>query len=78
MEFVSIRNLPKTAKIQLLKELGYNSDGEYVLYRNEKVRDRYINKEVKVSNMAIVPGSTIVLDDNPVSIASYLEEYNAD
>ena len=76
MEVISIKNMPKEAKVQLLKRLGYDSDGEYVLdSERNKVRDKYIGIEVLLSNMLILPGSTIVLDNNPVSIAGYLEEY---
>lgn len=76
MEFISLRNVSINSKLALLKELGYKSDGALVLEADGKKHlDRYTGDPVKVSNMAILPGSTIVIDDNPVSIASYLEEY---
>lgn len=76
MELISIKNMPKEAKILLLRGLGYSSDGTFVLDSSgHKVKDRYIEVEVKLSNMLIFPGSTIILDDNPLSIASYLEEH---
>ena len=76
MELVSLKNVSKESKILLLKQLGYDSDGIFVLDpEGNKVTDRYINEVVKISNMVIFPGSTIILDDNPLSIASYIEEY---
>jgi len=76
MEYVSLKDLPKESKIQLLIALGYGSDGNYVLDSNGgRVKDKYIDIDVTLSNMLIFPGSTIILDNNPLSIASYLEEY---
>ncbi len=76
MEFFSIQNLPKEAKIQLVKELGYESDGKYILdSKGVRVKDKYVDVEVELSNMLIFPGSTIILDNNHLSIAAYLEEY---
>jgi hypothetical protein len=73
---VSIKNMPRDLKIQLVKELGYDSDGTYVITSNgNPVLDKYTNEPVKIDNMAILPGSTIILDDNPLSIMLYLEEY---
>jgi regulator of RNase E activity RraA len=68
--------MPPNLKLLLLKELGLsaNADG-YVTKDGKQVQDKYIEQPVRVENMAIFPGSTIVLDDNPVSIASYIEEY---
>ena len=40
-----------------------------------KIIDKYIEEPVRLDNMIIFPGSTIILDDNPLSIISYLEEY---
>jgi len=63
-------------KIKLLKKLGFDSDGTFVLTNNGvKQLDKYTNEPIKVNNMFIFPGSTIVLDNNPLSISSFLEEY---
>jgi len=73
---VSIKDMPKDLKIQLVKELGYDSDGTYVTELNGKpVLDKYTNEPVQIDNMAILPGSTIIIDDNPLSILLYLDEY---
>jgi hypothetical protein len=75
-ELVSLKDVPKVLRIMLLKELGFNSDGTYVLYENgEKYLDKYIQAPIRIDNMAILPGSTIILDNNPLSISSFLEEY---
>lgn len=76
MEYLSIKSLPIETKIQLLKELGYDSDGKYVLdNKGQKVKDQYIDITVTLDKMLILPGSTIILDDNPISIAAYFEEH---
>lgn len=76
MELVSLKGISIETKIALLKELGYDSDGEFVLDKNgNKVLDRYLDIPVKVENMVVFPGSTIVLDDNELSISKYLEEF---
>lgn len=76
VEHFSLRNIPIESKIKLLKVLGYDSDGIFVLDKDgNKVKDRYVDIDVELSRMLIFPGSIIVLDNNPLSIASYLEEF---
>ena len=75
-EILSIKGMPFDCKILLLQELGFKSDGTFVLDKiGNIVLDKYTNDPVRLSNMAILPGSTIILDDNPLSIVAYLEEY---
>ena len=75
-EKISLKTFTKEEKILLLKELGFDSDGEYVLNdRKEQVSDKYINIPVKIENMVILGGSTIILDDNEYSLMRYMEEY---
>ena len=79
MEFVSLKDASKEVKIKILEELGYKSDGRYVLDSDGiRIKDKYVDVEVTLSNMLIFPGSAIILDDNPLSVASYLEEYDND
>ncbi|MCL6088777.1 MAG: hypothetical protein M1530_01270 [Candidatus Marsarchaeota archaeon] len=75
MELVSIKDLPQYLRARLLRELGYEVSGDYIYQNNQKVLDKYIGVEVKVSNMLIFPGSTVILDNNPLSVAAYLDEY---
>jgi hypothetical protein len=76
METISLKEVSINSKIALLKELGFDSDGEYVLdSEGNKVIDKYIEIPVKVENMVILPGSTIILDDNILSLSCYMEEY---
>ncbi len=77
MDLFSLRNEPKEFKLKLLKALGLDVDekGVFVVRDGQPVIDAYIDKPVRFDNMAIFPGSTIVIDDNPLSIASYLEEH---
>lgn len=79
MEFISLKNVSLNSKILLLKELGYASDGEFVIGHNgDKVMDRYLDIPVRISNMMILPGSEIILDDNELSVSSYMEEFGED
>jgi len=76
MELISLKNVTKNTKIMLLKELGYDSDGEFVLDgQGKKVLDKYLEIPVSVNNMVILPGSTLILDDNELSLSKYLEEF---
>jgi hypothetical protein len=76
MELVSLKQMPREAKVALLKELGFDSDGTFVLDANgEQVLDKYIEQPVKLDNMLILPGSTVIIDNNPLSIAAYFEEF---
>lgn len=76
MELVSLKRVSINSKIQLLKELGYDSDGEFVLgYDGEKLIERYLDIPIKVESMIILPGSTIILDDNELSLSKYMEEF---
>ena len=75
-ELISIKDMPVELKIVLLKELGFDSDGKFVYYKNGKqCLDKYTEEPIKINNMAILPGSTIILDNNSLSISSFLEEF---
>lgn len=79
MKLISLKEISLNSKILLLKELGFNSDGEYVLDSNgNKIKDKYIEIPIKIDNMVILPGSTIILDDNELSIMRYMEEFGDD
>jgi len=76
MELISLKTVSFKSKILLLKELGYDSDGEFVINsKGDKVIDKYLDIPIRVENMLIFPGSTVILDDNELSISSYIEEY---
>jgi len=77
LELISLKEAPREFKLELLKALGLNVDerGLYVTRDGKVVTDPYIEKPVQFNNMAIFPGSAIVLDDNPLSIASYIEDH---
>ena len=75
-EILSIKGMPKSCKILLLKGLGYDSDGTFVLDdKSNKCLDRYTNEPIRLDNMFLFPGSTIILDNNPLSISAFLEEF---
>ncbi len=77
MELVSFEKMPKELKIRILDRLGYGVSGDFVVYKDQKrVKDKYIGIDVSVNNVLVFPGSTIVMDNNPLSIAAYLDEHN--
>lgn len=77
MELISVKEAPKEFKVALLKALSYDvdKDGFVIDSNGKRVIDEYVDRPVRLENMAIFPGSTIVMDDNPLSIASYIEEH---
>lgn len=76
LQLVSMKDMPENLKLLLLKELGLDIDkNRYITKDGSQVLDKYIDQPVKLENMVLFPGSTLVLDDNPLSIASYIEEY---
>lgn len=76
METISLKQVDSESKIALLRELGFDSDGEYVLNLDgTKYLDKYLEIPVKVENMVILPGSVVILDDNVLSLSHYMEEF---
>lgn len=75
MKIINIKKLPKKVKIEILNQLGYESDGKYVLKDGERVKDKYTGDPIKLDDMFIYPGSTIIISNNPLSIASFFEEH---
>jgi len=76
METISLKQLSKDEKILLVVELGYQTDGKIVLDKNGSVlKDKYIDQPISIENMLILPGSTLILDDNEISILGYIEDY---
>jgi hypothetical protein len=75
-ELLSLKEASMNFKMKLIQELGYMSDGTYVLMKDgTRCLDRYMKEPVRLDNMAILPGSIIILDDNELSILSFLEEF---
>lgn len=76
IEKLYLNKLSKEEKKLLLQALNYDSDDTFVLDKDRKpILDPYIQKPVTLNNMVIFPGSTIILDNNPLSITAYLEDH---
>jgi hypothetical protein len=76
LEVVELRTMTRHDKALLVKELGYASDGTKVLRADQTpYLDPYTNDPVTLDNMAILPGSIVILDNNPVSLACYIAEH---
>jgi len=75
-EEVSLADAPVAFKLALIEKLGLKTDGIWVLNPDgSKLMDEYANKPIRVDRMIVLPGSIVVLDDNPLSITSYFEEH---
>jgi hypothetical protein len=75
METISLRGISRESKIELLRQIGLDSDGKYVLRDRVRLVDEYSGEKVTLENMLVLPGSTVVISDNPLSIAAYFEEH---
>ena len=64
-------------RIRILEKLGYKIDSEgYLIERNKKrVICRYSDKHIHISHAAILPGSAIVINANPITLSQYFVEY---
>ena len=75
-ETVPWGDIPRDVQIEILRELGYSAEENRILdTAGVPVLDKYTRAPVRLDNLMIVWGSTLLLDNNPVSIASYFEEY---
>ena len=78
MQTVSLSGLPKDFKIALLRELGYDSDGTYVTKASgDRYEDPFSGRNVEVQKMMVLPGRSppVIIEDSPLSLSAYLEEY---
>lgn len=72
----SIENADPEVREALLDRLGYAMEGDRILDEDGNVvEDPCTGDPVHPQNMAIFPGSTVIVDDNPVSVAWYYENY---
>ena len=79
MEVITLKEVSVKSKVALLRGIGFDSDGEYVNdLEGNKIVDKYVEIPVRLDNMVILPGSTIILDDNELSIMKYMEESGDD
>jgi hypothetical protein len=75
VEMISLKQVDKKSRIELLRAIGYDSDGRFVTRDGEPVVDGSVGEKVTLDNMLILPGSSVIISDNPLSIAAYFEEH---
>jgi len=78
IDIISLANVLKKSKISLLRKLGYNNDGVYVMLEDgERLLDKYTLEPVRIDNMMILPTprGPIILNNDIFSLMEYLEEY---
>jgi len=75
-EVVKWADIPREVQVEIIRELGYAVEDNRILDATRApVLDKYTKAQVRLDNLLIVWGSTLLLDNNYVSIASYFEEY---
>lgn len=76
MESIELSALSKAERVALVFTLGYRTDGTRILHEDGSVlHDKYTGSPVTLQNMAVLPGSTIILENNELSLAHYIQEY---
>ncbi|MCL5672956.1 MAG: hypothetical protein JRN13_05170 [Nitrososphaerota archaeon] len=77
MQPISLKEAPVQFKIALVKALGLGVDntGSILDEQGKPIVDEYVKERVTLANMAILPGSRVILVDNEVSIAGYLNAH---
>lgn len=73
----TLDDLDDEEKIQLLELLGegYGCRDGKVTQNGAVYKDPYSKRPVTLGELAIMPGSTVVIGNNPVSIAGYVADY---
>jgi len=76
MEEIKLVQLGNDERVTVLKKLGFGLDCEgYVLDKKGKpIICRYSQKKVHINTAAILPGSVIVINANPITMAEYFLE----
>lgn len=77
MQVAEWDEIPEEVRLALLEELGYQVEDGIVLEDGEPKQDPYVDKELTLENLAMLPGNSqpVLLDNNPVSLAYYMEDY---
>jgi hypothetical protein len=77
MEVAEWDEIPEEVRLALLEELGYGVEDGVILEEGEPKEDPYVDKELTLENLAVLPGNSppVLIDNNPVSIACYIEDY---
>ena len=75
-KFAKFLNLDNNQKHVLLKALGFNVDRDGFIRKNQEiVKCKYTDEAVKFEEVAILPGSTIIIKSSPIAISQYIDEY---
>lgn len=78
LELVQLDNHDRT---EVLEKLGYSIDNDGFVVDSKTKKEvvcKYTKKRVHISTAAILPGSTLVINANPLSMAQYFVDYNKD
>ncbi len=71
----SFSALDAESKLRVLESIGYGTDGTFVTRHGKPYRDQYTHQPIRLTEVIVLPGSTVVLSDNPISLAMYLEDH---
>lgn len=79
MEDIQLVQLNNDERLIVLEKLGYVLDSEgYVIYKETGKRAicKYSKDIIHINNAAILPGSVIVINANPITMAEYFLDIN--
>jgi hypothetical protein len=74
MNEIKLVQLGNDERISVLKKLGHDLDNDgYVLEKKSKNRliCKYSKEVIHINNAAILPGSLIIINANPITMAEY-------
>ncbi|MGB0651720.1 MAG: hypothetical protein ACPGQL_00835 [Thermoplasmatota archaeon] len=74
-QLMSPRQIDPSVLLEFIRRMGYDVDGEYITKEGGPYHDPCTGLPVKFNKMIILQGSAIILDDNPVSLDWYMDEY---
>ena len=80
MENITLLQIDNNQRSRILEKLGYGIDSEgFVLDKNNKrVICKYSEKDIHISYAAILPGSTILINATPITMAQYFVDHDND
>ena len=79
MKEINLVQLDNKRRLQVLEKLGYGvNNGGYIIYNDTKkeVICKYSGVKVHINTAAVLPGSVVVINANPITMAEYFMDPN--
>ncbi len=78
-EEIKMISVGNSDRLKLLKNIGYDVDDEgYVFNKKtgEQIKCRYGKDKVHIDTAGVLPGSIIMINTNPITLAEYFVEFS--